>query len=53
MMTVLVTEAIACGRPVVAKDAGDVRYLVNDGEIGFLFVIFLTLSNRVRYNTLS
>ena len=31
-----VMEAMACGRPVVATDAGDVRYLVEDGLSGFV-----------------
>jgi glycosyltransferase involved in cell wall biosynthesis len=31
-----VMEAMACGRPVVATDAGDVPYLVNHGRTGFV-----------------
>jgi glycosyltransferase involved in cell wall biosynthesis len=29
-------EAMACGRAVVAMDAGDVSYLVEDGKTGFV-----------------
>jgi glycosyltransferase involved in cell wall biosynthesis len=29
-------EAMACGRPVISTDAGDARFLVNDGETGFV-----------------
>ncbi len=32
----VVMEAMACGRPVVATDAGDVPYLVSEGETGFV-----------------
>ncbi len=31
-----VMEAMACGRPVVATDAGDVPHLVEDGKTGFV-----------------
>lgn len=31
-----VMEAMACGRAVVATDAGDIPYLVEDGETGFV-----------------
>jgi glycosyltransferase involved in cell wall biosynthesis len=32
----VVMEAMACGRPVVATDAGDVPHLVEDGKTGFV-----------------
>ncbi len=32
----VVMEAMACGRPVVAMDAGDVPYLVENGRTGFV-----------------
>jgi len=32
----VVMEAMACGRAVVATDAGDVPYLVEDGKAGFV-----------------
>ncbi len=31
-----VMEAMACGRPVVAMDAGDISSLVDDGQTGFV-----------------
>ena len=31
-----VMEAMACGRAVVAADAGDIRYLIDDGKSGFV-----------------
>jgi glycosyltransferase involved in cell wall biosynthesis len=31
-----VMEAMACGRAVVAADAGDISYLVEDGKTGFV-----------------
>jgi glycosyltransferase involved in cell wall biosynthesis len=32
----VVMEAMACGRPVVATDAGDTRYLIDEGQTGFV-----------------
>jgi glycosyltransferase involved in cell wall biosynthesis len=32
----VIMEAMACGRPVVATDAGDIPSLVDDGETGFV-----------------
>jgi glycosyltransferase involved in cell wall biosynthesis len=32
----VVMEAMACGRAVIAMDAGDIRYLVEDGKTGFV-----------------
>lgn len=32
----VIMEAMACGRAVVATDAGDVRYLIEDGKTGFV-----------------
>lgn len=33
----VVMEAMACGRPVIATDSGDIRFLVEDGRTGFVF----------------
>jgi glycosyltransferase involved in cell wall biosynthesis len=32
----VVMEAMACGRAVVAMDAGDIPFLVDDGKTGFV-----------------
>jgi glycosyltransferase involved in cell wall biosynthesis len=32
----VIMEAMACGRAVVATDAGDVPYLISDGQTGFV-----------------
>lgn len=32
----VIMEAMACGRPVVAMDAGDISFLVDDGKTGFV-----------------
>jgi glycosyltransferase involved in cell wall biosynthesis len=32
----VIMEAMACGRPVVATDAGDIPFLVEDGKTGFV-----------------
>lgn len=32
----VIMEAMACGRPVVAMDAGDIPFLVEDGKTGFV-----------------
>lgn len=32
----VIMEAMACGRPVVAMDAGDIPFLVDDGKTGFV-----------------
>lgn len=32
----VIMEAMACGRAVIATDAGDVQYLVEDGKTGFV-----------------
>lgn len=32
----VIMEAMACGRPVVAVNAGDIPYLVDDGKTGFV-----------------
>jgi glycosyltransferase involved in cell wall biosynthesis len=32
----VIMEAMACGRAVVAMDAGDIPYLVEDGKTGFV-----------------
>lgn len=33
----VVMEALACGVPVIASQAGDMEYLINNGQNGFLF----------------
>ncbi len=32
----VIMEALACGRPVVSTDCGDARFLVENGETGFI-----------------
>ena len=32
----VIMEAMACGRAVVATDAGDIHYLIDDGKTGFV-----------------
>ena len=45
-----VMEAMACGRPVVAMNAGDIPWIVRDGETGFVVENgdSVALVNRVR-----